>query len=256
MVVTSGMVAAAQSQDISALWKEFAKTGDSELRTQLILHYVHLVKSIVYRMLPTYKKHVDVDDLMSFGVLGLMDAVDRFDVSKQVRFETYASLRIRGEIIDQLRRQDWAPASLRQKLKKVEDGFAELEGRLGRSASDAEVAEHLSMDVGDVRQALDDAHTFNVVRLDEVLMDRFQSEELLVSGQDSPEQRYESAELREQLARSVESLSEKERLVITMYYFEEMNLKEIGLVLGVSESRVSQLHSKALMGLRRRLSNQ
>lgn len=235
------------------LWKNFTETRNLEARNELVMHYLHLVKGIVYRMMPTYRKHVDFDDLMSCGILGLMDAIDKYDINKGVKFETYASLRIKGEIVDQIRKQDWAPISLRQKIKRVEEGYLDLEGKLGRSVTEKEVADFIKMDVESVKKTLDESHTFNLVCLDDILVDRIKSEETMVSGEETPEERVESEELKELLAQYIEALSEKERLVVTLYYFEELTLKEIGLTLGVSESRVSQIHSKALVGLRMRL---
>ena len=238
---------------IKLLWDDFAATRSLKARNELVLQYVHLVKSIVCRMMPTYRKHVDFDDLMSCGMLGLMDAIDKFDRDKEVKFETYASMRIRGEIIDQIRKQDWAPISLRQKIKRVEEGYHMLEGRLGRSVSEQEVADFIKMDVSSVKKTLEEAHTFNLVCLDEVLVDRIKSEEINLSADETTEERVEAEEVKNILAQYIESLPEKERLVVTLYYFEEMTLKEIGLTLGVSESRVSQIHSKALQGLRTRM---
>ena len=240
-------------EKVKALWQDFSKTRSLKTRNELVLQYVHLVKSIVCRMMPTYRKHVDFDDLMSCGMLGLMDAIDRFDMDKEVKFETYASMRIRGEIIDQIRKQDWAPISLRQKIKRVEEGFHMLEGRLGRSVSEKEVAEFINMDVTSVKKTLEEAHTFNLVCLDEVLVDRIKSEEIHLSAEETTEERVEAEEVKNIMARYIDTLPEKERLVVTLYYFEEMTLKEIGLTLGVSESRVSQIHSKALLGLRNRM---
>ena len=241
------------SDKTKMLWKEFAETRSLQARNELVLHYVHLVKSIVCRMMPTYRKHVDFDDLMSCGMLGLMDAIDKFDQDKEVKFETYASMRIRGEIIDQIRKQDWAPISLRQKIKRVEEGFHMLEGRLGRTVSEKEVAEFIKMDVSSVKKTLEEAHTFNLVCLDEVLVDRIKSEEINLSAEETTEERVEAEEVKNILTQHIETLPEKERLVVTLYYFEEMTLKEIGMTLGVSESRVSQIHSKALVGLRTRM---
>lgn len=237
------------------LWNDFAETKSMEIRNQLVMNYIHLVKTIVLRMMPTYRKHVDFDDLMSCGLLGLMDAVDKFDAEKQVKFETYASLRIKGEIIDQIRKQDWAPISLRQKIKKIEEGFSQLEAKNGRSASEAEVAEYVSMSVDDVKKTLDESHTFNMVCLDEILVDRMNSEEMLASNADNPEENYENKELKEVLAKCIDQLKEKEKLVVSLYYNEELTLKEIGVVLGVSESRVSQIHAKALMSLRSKMTS-
>ena len=235
------------------LWKDFSGSRSLELRNQLVLYYVHLVKSIVLRMVPTYRKYVDFDDLMSCGLIGLMDAIDKFDLKKEVKFETYATLRIKGEIIDQIRKQDWAPISLRQKIKKIEEGFEHLELEHGRAATESEVAEYVSMNVEDVKKTLDESHTFNLICLDEILVDRVRSEELLASREGSPEDSYEAGEMKEVLAQYVDALPEKERLVVSMYYNDELTLKEIGAVIGVTESRVSQIHSKALMTLRTKM---
>ena len=232
------------------MWNRFWQTRQLEARNELVLHYVNLVKYIVYRMLPTYRKHVETDDLMSCGLLGLMDAIDKFDPGKEVKFETYATLRIKGEIIDQIRKQDWAPISLRKKIKKVEEGFATLESLLGRSATEAEVAGHIDMPVDDVKKVLDDSYTFNLISIDEMLIERLTGEDKIISREITPEEKFENEEIKQVLAKSIDRLSDRERLVISLYYFEELTLKEIGLMLGVSESRVSQIHSKALLSLK------
>ncbi|MCL2084977.1 MAG: FliA/WhiG family RNA polymerase sigma factor [Oscillospiraceae bacterium] len=241
------------AEKTQALWERFEKTRDTDARNELVMSYLHLVKFIARRLLPTYHKHVELDDLMSSGLLGLMDAIDKFDPSKEVKFETYATLRIRGEIIDQIRKQDWAPISLRQKIKRIENGYAELEGKLGRSVTEREVAGHLNMSEDDVKKTLDESHTFNVMCLDEVLVDRMKSSELLISREETPEESLENQEMLNLLAKYIDTLGEKERLVISLYYYEELTLKEIGLTLGVTESRVSQIHSKAMMTLRGKL---
>lgn len=240
-------------EKLTRLWKDFSETRSLDLRNQLVMQYVQLVKSIVLRLIPTYRKYVDFDDLMSCGLIGLMDAIDKFDINKDVKFETYASLRVKGEIIDQIRKQDWAPISLRQKIKKIEEGFEALEVKHGRSATEAEVAEYVSMNVEDVKRTLDESHTFNIVCLDEILVDRVKSEELLASSEGSPEESLEMTEMKETLAAYVDALPEREKLVVSMYYSDELTLKEIGQALGVTESRVSQIHSKALMTLRSKM---
>ena len=232
------------------LWAEFVKTRSLETRNELVMKYVPLVKHIVMRLLPTYRKHVEFDDLMSSGLLGLMDAIDKFDMGKDVKFETYATLRIKGEIIDQIRKQDWAPISLRQKIKKVEECYETLESSMGRMPTEAEVAHRLSMSADDVKRTLDEAHTFNLVALDEMLIERVTGDSLAVPADESPERRLEERETLNVLTKSIGLLPEKEQQVLAMYYQEEMTLKEIGLVLGVTESRVSQIHSKAIMTLR------
>ncbi|MDR1669753.1 MAG: FliA/WhiG family RNA polymerase sigma factor [Oscillospiraceae bacterium] len=230
------------------LWEEFSQNRSLETRNELVMQYVPLVKSIALRLLPTYRKYVDFDDLLSSGLMGMMDAIDKFDLTKDVKFETYASLRIKGEIIDQIRKQDWAPNSLRQKIKKVEECFDALETRTGRTPTEGEVAVSLAMSAEEVKKTLDEAHTFNMVALDEMLTERGDS--LASPQEEGPEARLEDRELKETLVKYIEALPEKEKQVIAMYYYEELTLKEIGLVLGVTESRVSQIHSKAMMGLR------
>ncbi|MDR0292713.1 MAG: FliA/WhiG family RNA polymerase sigma factor [Oscillospiraceae bacterium] len=245
--------AKADAAHTERLWSEFARTRSLETRNELVMRYVHLVRSIALRLVPTYRKHVDFDDLMSSGLLGLMDAIDKFDITKDVKFETYASLRVKGEIIDQIRRQDWAPISLRQKIKKVEECFETMESSMGRTPTELEVASHLSMSAEDVKKTLDEAHTFNLVALDELLMDRVAGDALAASPEESPEKRLEEKELKVILTQTIEALPDKEKQVVSMYYYDELTLKEIGLVLGVTESRVSQIHSKALMTLRTKM---
>jgi RNA polymerase sigma factor for flagellar operon FliA len=241
---------AIEAAQTERLWAEFVKSRCLEMRNELVMKYVPLVKHVVLRLMPTYRKHVDFDDLMSGGLLGLMDAIDKFDITKGVKFETYASLRVKGEIIDQIRKQDWAPISLRQKIKKVEECYESLESSMGRTPTEEDVARKLSMSADEVKKTLDEAHTFNLVALDEMLMDRVAGDSLAAPADESPERRLEEQEIRSVLAKTIDALPEKEKLVVSMYYQDEMTLKEIGLVLGVTESRVSQIHSKALMALR------
>jgi RNA polymerase sigma factor for flagellar operon FliA len=245
--------AGADAVQTERLWAEFARTRCLETRNELVMKYIQLVRSIALRLVPTYRKHVDFDDLMSSGLLGLMDAIDKFDITKEVKFETYASLRIKGEIIDQIRKQDWAPISLRQKIKRVEECFDSLESSTGRTPTDSEVARKLSMSTEDVKKTLDEAHTFNLVALDEMLMDRVAGDSLAASPDESPEKRLEEKELKEILVKTIEALSDKEQQVVSMYYYDELTLKEIGMVLGVTESRISQIHSKAMMTLRMKM---
>ena len=239
--------------DCVKMWGEFSKSRSLEARNDLVMHYMGLAKRIALHMAPSYRKHVEFDDLLSSGLIGLMDAIDRFDPGKDVKFETYATLRIKGEIIDQIRRQDWAPISLRQKIKRIEEGYGALESNLGRVPSEQEVSDYLGIGVEDVKKTLDESHTFNLVALDELLADRIKSDHMLASDRDNPEISYEDKELRRIMAEMIDTLPERERIVISMYYTDELTLKEIGGVLGVSESRVSQIHSKALLALRTKM---
>jgi RNA polymerase sigma factor for flagellar operon FliA len=235
------------------LWMDFLHTKDIEVRNNILLNYIHLVKYIVHRMAPSYQNYIDYDDLMSYGILGLMDAIDKYDMRKGVKFETYASLRIRGAIIDQIRKQDWVPRSVRKKVKDIEECYRQLEMELSRQPTDEEVADRLQISVEELRKVLDESYTYNFLSFEEVARNVSRRDSLLPKDFHSPEDRMAERELREVLIDTLESLSEKERLVITLYYFEELTLKEIGKVLEVSESRVSQIHSKALIKLKGKL---
>jgi RNA polymerase sigma factor for flagellar operon FliA len=237
--------------EVKKLWEKYQKERTPELKNELVMHYIDLVKSIVLRMLPTYKGYSSYDDMLSCGILGLMDAVDKYDISKKVKFEYYAAMRIRGEIIDNIRRQDWAPSSLRRKIKAISNAYTELEGSLSRAPTDAEVAETLGMREEEVQKAMEKSHMFNVLYFEELTHENHIWE---CADSSAPmEEKLEDDEMVKILGDLIEKLPEKEKLVITLYYYEELTLKEIAKILGVSESRTSQIHSKAVMLLRSRL---
>ncbi len=243
---------AREAEEAGHLWKQFAIDRSIEIRNRILLKYVYLVKIIVNRLIPAYKKVMEYDDVISCGVLGLIDAIDRYDPRRNVKFETYASIRIRGEIIDFMRKQDWAPLSVRNKIKKVGKAYSELEAQRGRSVTDEEVAAYLEMSVSDLQKTLEDSYTANILYLDEALPN-LEAERMADEQGDEVSARFERKELNDTIARFIDELNEKERLVITMYYYEEMTLREIGMVLGVTESRVSQIHSRVLLKLRAKL---
>jgi len=234
-------------------WKVFQNTRDVELRNQILLNYVHLLKHIVARMMPSYRNYVEYDDLFSYGLLGLMDAIEKFDPRKGIKFETYASLRIRGSIIDEVRKLDWIPRSTRKKSKMIEEGYRQLEQQLGRPPTDEEAASHLRMTVEEFRKALDETASFHLLSFEEIIQDAVAINRLSQSSFGSPEESFQEKEIKEYLALCIDQLSDREKLVITLYYFEELTLKEIGRVLEVTESRISQIHSKALLKLRMKL---
>lgn len=235
------------------IWTEYRRTGDTELRNEILLSYVHIVKYIAQRMMPSYGRYLDFDDLMGYGIIGIMDAIEKFDTAKGVKFETYASLRVKGAIIDQLRKQDWVPRGIRSKVKDIKDCYETLEVQSGKPATDEQVAAHLNIGMDELHKTLDESYTFNVVSLDEQILDAIKWNNCLQEEGAGPEQHYEGKELKEILADYIDDLTEKERMVVTLYYFEELTLKEIGKVLGVSESRISQIHSKALIKLKAKL---
>ncbi|NLL67036.1 MAG: FliA/WhiG family RNA polymerase sigma factor [Clostridiaceae bacterium] len=238
------------------LWKKYSETKDQSIKEQLILEYADLVKYVAGRLSIYFGSNVEYDDLVGYGVFGLIDAIDKFDLTKKVKFETYASLRIRGAIIDSIREQDWAPRSLRKKGKELEKAYSELENQLGHSATDQEIADKLGITIEELTKLLQEVNVSQMISLDDYLEQNHETGFDSYSMQresNSPEQRMEIVELKEILADSIEKLPEKERIVVTLYYYEELTLKEISLIMKVSESRISQLHTKAIMRMRGKL---
>lgn len=238
--------------DVHQLWERYAKEKTIELKNELVLHYLPQVKSIVLRLMPTYKAYSNYDDMLSCGILGLMDAIEKYDLKRDVKFEYYAAMRIKGEIIDSIRKQDWAPTSLRRKIKAISNAYYELENQLGREPQDNEVARHLEMDEEELQSALGKSQMFNIVHFEEMIQNDMW-EQSIQSQTGSLEEEVESREMVEILGGIIDNLPEKEKLVVTLYYYEEMTLKEVAAVLGVSESRVSQIHSKAVMKMRTKM---
>ena len=235
------------------LWERYAADHSVDARNALLIHYAVLVKIIVNRLVPTHGRHAEYEDLINNGIIGLMDAIEKFDPARQVKFETYASLRIRGEIIDHMRRQDWAPASLRKKIKQVSVAMASLEDKLSRQPTDEELAESLGMNVPDLLKTLEATQSLNILYIEELAAGGDPGRTLSDGDGDSVTRRYEQEEMKRIIAELIEGLPENERLVVTLYYYEEMTMKEIAQVLGVTEPRVSQIHSKVLTKLRGRL---
>lgn len=237
------------------LWDEYAKTRSAQVREEIILEYAPLVKVVAGRLSMYLGYNVEYDDLVGYGVFGLIDAIDKFDPGKDVKFETYASLRIRGAILDQIRKMDWIPRTVRQKQKKIDVAIKEIEAAKGRNATDEEIADFLGISGDEYTEWQQQLMVTNVVSLSE-FMD--QGTEVPVDKTakqrfDGPEDVTLQGELKEMLAQALEILTEKERKVVVLYYYEELTLKEISNVLDVSESRVSQLHTKALVKMKTKL---
>jgi RNA polymerase sigma factor for flagellar operon FliA len=248
-----GMTVEAREAAAQLLWEHFASCRSVEARNDLLIHYAYLVKIIVNRLVPTHGRHAEYDDLMNNGILGLIDAIEKFDARRMVKFETYASLRIRGEIIDHMRRQDWAPVSLRKKIKTVSFAINTLEERLGRQPTEDEIAGFLGLSVPDLLKTLEATQALNILYIEELKTGSDSGREPGSSEGDVVSSHYEKKEMKEIIAKLIETLPENERLVITLYYYEEMTMKEIALTLGVTEPRVSQIHSKVLSKLRGKL---
>ena len=236
------------------LWDEYAKHKSPEIREKIILEYAPLVKLVAGRLSMYLGYSVEFDDLVGYGIFGLIDAIDKYDMMKEVKFETYASLRIRGAILDQIRKMDWIPRTIRQRQKKIDSVMKEIEMTKGSAATDEEIAIGLGISSNEYTEWQSQMKITSVVSLNEFMdqgSDVPQNPAFHNNNRfDSPEENIEKEELKKVLAQSLESLTEKERRVIELYYYEELTLKEISYVLEVSESRVSQLHTKALQKMR------
>jgi len=244
------------SQRQQELWRKYKETRDPAIKEQLILEYADLIKYVAGRLSVYFGSNVDYEDLVGYGVFGLIDAIEKFDINKKVKFETYASLRIRGAIIDSIRDLDWAPRSLRKKGKELEKAYFEVENRLGHSANDQEIAEYMGITTEELNKLLQEVNMSQMISLEDYLDQNHETglDGLTMDREATrPEQRMEVVELREILADAIEKLPEKERMVVTLYYYEELTLKEISCIMKVSESRISQLHTKAIMRMRSRL---
>jgi len=244
-------------EDLEKVWKIYHETKSPELKEKLILEYAPIVKYQAGRLVMHVGQHVEYDDLVSYGIFGLIDAIDKFDAGKGVKFETYASLRIRGAIIDNIRKMDWVPRTLRQKSKEFDQVYVKLEGELGREPTDEELAKKLSMSVSEVRELMRKSAVVSLVSLDDYLEQNYESSSFgsiaSSSPDDTPEGHVNKKELHRILTETIQKLSDKEKLVVTLYYFEDLTLKEISAIMKVSESRVSQIHSKAMSRMQAKL---
>ena len=236
----------------SSLWDEYAANPTPALREKLIIEYSPLVKIVAGKMSMYLGNNVEYDDLVSYGIFGLIDAIDKYDYGKGIKFETYASLRIRGSILDQIRKLDWIPRSVRQKQKAIDTAVKNLEKEIGPNYSDGDMAKELGISEDEYLNWLSQTNISNISSIEDFLD---QGNEVKASVNRSyarvePEKVVEEQELKEKLEEALELLTEKEKKVVLLYYYEDLTLKEISRVMEVSESRVSQLHSKALKKLK------
>lgn len=239
------------------LWENYNRTKSLETRENIILEYAPLVKLVAGRLSMYLGYNVEYEDLVSYGIFGLIDAIDKFDCMKDVKFETYASLRIRGAILDQIRKMDWIPRTIRQKQKRIDTIIKEIELTTGKAATDEEIAKGLGISDEEYLEWQSQMKITNVVSLNEYME---QGSEVpaevnrhTTARFESPEENIEKEELKQVLEQTLQLLTEKERKVILLYYYEELTLKEISNILEVSESRISQLHTRALQKMKEKM---
>lgn len=242
------------NEDLLAL---YGQTRSVELKQEITLRYVYLIKIIARQMRNVYISFSDIDDMVNEGIIVLMEAIDNFDPTKNAKFETYASLRIRGSIIDVARKQDWVPRSVRKMAKEIDTAVNALYDRLGRYPTDDEMAEYMQLPKEKYLKLLNDSNLCNVLSLNAVMEDSFQECEINPIGKPeytaSPQTVVEKQELAGTLKKAIDTLKPNEKTVISLYYNEELSIKEIAKVLGLSESRISQIHSKSLLKLKHTL---
>jgi RNA polymerase sigma factor for flagellar operon FliA len=246
--------------ELKDLWRRYKEDGDPRARERLVLAYSPLVKYVAGRMSTGLPAHVEEADLISYGLLGLISAIERFEPAREIRFETFAITRIKGSIIDELRSLDWVPRSVRAKAREIERANAKLEHQLHRAPTDQEMADVLETSIDDFQASLVRISNSSVVALDELwtvsdssgdqvsLLDTIQDDDAV-----DPAQELDLTDMKDRLADAIARLPEREKLVVALYYYENLTLREIGEVLGVTESRVSQLHTKAVLRLKSRL---
>ncbi|MBC7658663.1 MAG: FliA/WhiG family RNA polymerase sigma factor [Chitinophagaceae bacterium] len=239
-------------------YKQDTKGVDGKLRDQLIMDYAPLIRFVAQRIAARLPSNIDIDDLISAGVIGLMDAIEKYDPSRDNKFKTYAEFRIRGAILDELRSQDWVPRSVRDKAKKIEKTYAELEQKFGRAVTDEELSGALGIQLDEYYDMVSKVKAVTLLSIDELSGPNQQDRKSLLEclenvSSKNPFTQLKSKGIRDLLVKHIDELPEKQKLVLSLYYYEDLNLKEIGRILEVTESRVSQLHTQAVEKLRTKL---
>ncbi len=238
-------VNATEDVDIADQWHHYHECKSPAIRDKIIIHYLPIVKIVAGRLAIGLPHYIDKDDLISNGFFGLLDAIERYDIRRGVKFETYAAVRIRGAILDSLRAQDWIPMTIRQKARHYEQVLSRLEHQLGRSATDQEIMAELDMSMEEYSHLLSQLNATTIVPLEDFAKSETPSNHIF-----NPAQAVEEADVKNSLAKTIDHLPEKERLVISLYYYEGLTLKEISLIMNLSEARISQLHTKAIFRMR------
>ncbi|AFA49262.1 sigma-70 family RNA polymerase sigma factor [Acetobacterium woodii] len=247
-----------EDEQIMALWQLYKEQRSTELRNEIVLHYSGLVKKIVLRFKGSYNNFGQLDDMVNQGMIVLIDAVEKFNPDMGNKFETFATLKIRGSVIDFMRKQDWVPRSQRSLSRVLEETHGELYATLNREPTEAEIAQKMGISEVNLQKILQQRHNSIVLSYEEAINEKMMEVSPLITEQqsdDSPESTLLFDELKTKLGEAIDQLKEKERLVVSLYYYENLKLKEIAEVIGVTESRVSQIHSQAMIKMRNRLKN-
>lgn len=236
-------------------WETYLQTRDQNLRNDIVLAYSNLVKVIALKMRGVYKNYAQLDDIVNQGIIALIDAVEKYDPNRNIKFETFASIKVKGAIIDFIRAQDWIPRRLRKVSSDLDEAYNRLYSELGRQPTHAEIAKDLNLSVEKLDRVMEQTYSFNLLSYEEVVWQKMSTAGDLAddSVEDSPERKLMEEELREKLSESVDELGERERTVISLYYYEKLKLKEIAQVLGISESRVCQIHSAAIVKMKKHM---
>ncbi|MEI8216988.1 MAG: FliA/WhiG family RNA polymerase sigma factor [Eubacteriales bacterium] len=247
----------AESQNV-AQWKAYRINRSIELRNELVLQYTGVVRKIVLRFRGSYNNFGQLDDMVNQGIIALIDAVEKYDIEMGNKFETFASIKIRGSIIDFMRKQDWVPRNQRSLAKELDEVFEKLYCEYGREPAQAEIAQQMDISVENLEKVMGQRHNSILLSYEEVVFESVQKATPIgtrESDENSPEDELLYSELRSKLGEAIDELNERERQVVSLYYYESLKLKEIATILGISESRVSQIHSAAIMKMKYKLSN-
>ncbi|MBF1051303.1 MAG: FliA/WhiG family RNA polymerase sigma factor [Peptostreptococcaceae bacterium] len=240
------------TNDIWYLYKnETNKDNKSKYKEEIIIKYVDLVKIVASKLFNYYAQKIEYEDLVGYGIIGLIDAIDKFDYTKNIKFETYASIRIKGAIMDEIRNQDWVPRAIRQKSKQLNNAIKTLEDKLCREATKEEIAQYMNISIDELLKLIDETSTFNIMSIEEEIADNYKIQIIDTNIKNSPENQLIYNDNINELAKAIDTLNDKEKLIINLYYYENLTYKEISEIVGLSESRISQIISVCLSKLKK-----
>jgi len=230
---------------------ETNKDNKSKYKEEIIIKYVDLVKIVASKLFNYYAQKIEYEDLVGYGIIGLIDAIDKFDYTKNIKFETYASIRIKGAIMDEIRNQDWVPRAIRQKSKQLNNAIKTLEDKLCREATKEEIAQYMNISIDELLKLIDETSTFNIMSIEEEIADNYKIQIIDTNIKNSPENQLIYNDNINELAKAIDTLNDKEKLIINLYYYENLTYKEISEIVGLSESRISQIISICLSKLKK-----